>query len=192
LGKILRLDVDLGDPFTIPSDNPFVRGGGAPEVWAYGLRNPWRLAFDRLTGELLIGDVGQGSWEEIDYVPARNPGGINFGWNHMEGAHPYGSSTVPEDIELTAPVAFYGRDHGYSVTGGVVYRGAQLTDWGGIYFYGDYGSGLIWGLLRAEDGIWQNRVLFRTGTNITSFGEDDSGEVFFVGYQGALYQFDNR
>jgi glucose/arabinose dehydrogenase len=192
LGKLLRLDVDQGDPYGIPPDNPFAHDGGAPEVWAYGLRNPWRLTFDRLTGELFIGDVGQGSWEEIDYVPAGYPGGINFGWNFMEGAHPYGSSTVPEDVELTAPVALYGRDQGYSVTGGVVYRGAQLPDWGGIYFYGDYGSGLIWGLLRAEDGSWQNRVLFQTGASITSFGEDDRGEVFFVSYQGALYQFVNR
>jgi glucose/arabinose dehydrogenase len=192
LGKLLRLDVDRGDPYAIPPDNPYTQSGGAPEVWAYGLRNPWRLSFDRLTGELLIGDVGQGSWEEIDYIPASNPGGINFGWNYREGAHPYGSSTVPDNIELTGPVAEYGRDQGYSVTGGVFYRGAQLPEWQGIYFYGDYGSGIIWGLLRAEDGSWQNRVLFQTGTSITSFGEDDSGEVFFVSYQGDLYQFVNR
>ena len=155
-------------------------------------RNPWRLSFDRVTGELFIGDVGQGSWEEIDYIPASNAGGINFGWNYMEGAHRYGSSAAPENIELTDPVVEYGRDQGFSVTGGVVYQGAQLPEWQGIYFFGDYGSGLIWGLSRAEDGSWHNRVLFETGTRITSFGEDDRGEVFFVSYQGDLYQFVKR
>ena len=188
LGKILRLDVDQGDPYAIPSDNPFAQGGGAPEVWAYGLRNPWRFSFDRLTGELLIGDVGQGSWEEIDYLPASNPGGVNFGWNYKEGNQPYGSTGAPGNIELTDPVAVYGRDQGYSVTGGVVYRGEQMPEWQGIYFYGDYGSGLIWGLLRVEDGAWQSRVLFETGASLTSFGENESGEVFFVSYQGDLYQ----
>jgi glucose/arabinose dehydrogenase len=192
LGKILRLDVDQGEPYSIPPDNPFAQGGGAPEVWAYGLRNPWRFSFDRLTGELLIGDVGQGSWEEIDYLPAGHPGGVNFGWNYKEGNQPYSSIAVPSNIELIDPVAVYGRDQGYSVTGGVVYRGAQLPEWQGVYFFGDYGSGLIWGLLQAEDGAWQNRVLFDTGTSITSFGEDESGEVYFVSYQGNLYQLNNR
>ncbi len=192
LGKLLRLDVDQSDPYAIPSDNPYAQGGGAPEVWAYGLRNPWRFSFDQLTGDLLLGDVGQGSWEEIDYLPAGDPGGVNFGWNYREGAQPYGSSTVPQEIELTDPVAVYGRDQGYSVTGGVVYRGVQLPDWQGIYFFGDYGSGLIWGLLRTEDGSWQNRVLFETGASITSFGEDESGEVYFVSYQGGIYQLINQ
>ncbi|UCF28932.1 MAG: PQQ-dependent sugar dehydrogenase, partial [Chloroflexota bacterium] len=192
LGKLLRLDVDQSDPYAIPSDNPYAQGGGAPEVWAYGLRNPWRFSFDRLTGDLLLGDVGQGSWEEIDYLPAGDPGGVNFGWNYREGAQPYSSSTAPQEIELTEPVAVYGRDQGYSVTGGVVYRGVQLPDWQGIYFFGDYGSGLIWGLLRTEDGSWQNRVLFETGASITSFGEDESGEVYFVSYQGGIYQLINR
>lgn len=192
LGKILRLDIDQGDPYAIPPDNPFSQVGGAPEVWAYGLRNPWRFSFDRLTGELFIGDVGQGSWEEIDYLPADHPGGINFGWNYKEGYQPYGSTEAPSDIELSDPVAVYGRDQGYSVTGGVVYRGTKLPEWQGIYFFGDYGSGLVWGLLRAEDGAWQSRVLFETGTSITSFGEDESGEAYFVSYQGDLYQLDNR
>jgi glucose/arabinose dehydrogenase len=192
LGKILRLDVDQDAPYAIPPDNPFAQGGGAPEVWAYGLRNPWRFSFDRLTGDLLIGDVGQGSWEEIDYLRAGHPGGVNFGWNYMEGNQPYSSTGAPSNVELIDPVAVYGRDQGYSVTGGVVYRGAQLPDWQGVYFYGDYGSGLIWGLLQAEDGTWQSRVLFRTGTSITSFGEDERGEVFFVSYQGDLYQLTKR
>ena len=192
LGKLLRLDVDQGDFYAIPPDNPFVHGGGAAEVWATGLRNPWRLSFDRQTGDLIIGDVGQGSWEEIDFIPAGNSGGVNFGWNHMEGTHPYASSAAPDNIILTDPVAVYGRDQGYSVIGGVVYRGEELPDWQGIYFYGDYGSGFIWGLIHAEDSSWQNRVLFQTGTSITSFGESESGEVFYVNLQGNLYQLVNR
>lgn len=192
LGKILRLDVDQGDPFAIPSDNPFSQGGGAPEVWVYGLRNPWRFSFDRLTGELFIGDVGQGSWEEIDYLPADHPGGINFGWNFKEGYQPYSSTAAPSNIGLIDPVTVYGRDQGYSVTGGVVYRGEQLPEWWGIYLFGDYGSGLIWGLLLGEDGAWQNKVLFETGVSITSFGEDESGEVLLVSYQGDLYQLVSR
>jgi glucose/arabinose dehydrogenase len=192
LGKLLRLDVDQGDFYAIPPDNPFVDGGGAAEVWATGLRNPWRLSFDRQTGDLIIGDVGQGSWEEIDFIPAGNSGGVNFGWNHMEGTHPYASSAAPDNIILTDPVAVYGRDQGYSVIGGVVYRGEELPDWQGMYFYGDYGSGLIWGLLHAGDSSWQNRVLFQTGTSITSFGESESGEVFYVNLQGNLYQLVNR
>jgi glucose/arabinose dehydrogenase len=192
LGKLLRLDVDQGDFYAIPPDNPYAQSGGAPEVWASGLRNPWRLSFDSLTGDLYIGDVGQGSWEEIDYIPAGNTGLVNFGWNYMEGAHPYGNSTAPGDINLTDPVVEYGRAQGYSVIGGVVYRGEELPGWQGIYFYGDHGSGIVWGLLPAGDDSWQNKMLYQTGTSITSFGEDESGEVYFVSYQGDLYQFVKR
>lgn len=192
LGKLLRLDVDRGDLYAIPPDNPFVSGGGAPEVWVTGLRNPWRFSFDQLTGDLYIGDVGQGSWEEIDFFPADNSGGVNFGWNYKEGAHPYAASGPPEDIVFTDPVAEYGRDQGYSVIGGVVYRGAELHEWQGIYFYGDYGSGFIWGLFRASDGSWQNNLLFQTGSSITSFGEDENGEIYYTGYDGSLYKFSDR
>ncbi len=191
-GKVLRLDVDQGELYSIPADNPFVGGSGAPEVWITGLRNPWRFSFDQLTGDLYIGDVGQGSWEEIDYLPAENPGGINFGWNYREGAHPYSSSELPSNIILTDPVAEYGRDQGYSVIGGVVYRGAELPEWQGIYLYGDYGSGFIWGLFRSVDGSWQNRLLFQTGSRITSFGEDENGEIYFTGYDGGLYRMEIR
>ncbi len=192
LGKILRLDVDRGDLYAIPPDNPFANGGGAPEVWVSGLRNPWRFSFDRLTGDLYIGDVGQGSWEEIDFLPAGNSGRVNFGWNYMEGAHPYSPSLPPEDTTFTDPVAEYGRDQGISVIGGLVYRGDQLPDWQGIYLYGDYGSGIIWGLLRDADGSWQNTLLFQTDTRITSYGEDEHGEVYYVGYAGGLYKLVSR
>jgi len=198
LGKILRLDVNVtvqGEntaPYAIPPDNPFVRGDGAPEVWAYGLRNPWRFSFDRLTGDLYIGDVGQGSWEEIDFLPAPLAGGANFGWNYREGAHPYSGTEAPPGLELTDPVAEYDHSFGISVTGGYVYRGERLPEWSGIYLYGDYGSGLIWGLVRDSSGSWQNRLLFQTGATITSFGEDESGELYFVSHDGTLYRLEEK
>ncbi len=186
LGKLLRLDVDQGDLYAVPNDNPYAQGSGAPEIWVFGLRNPWRFSFDSLTGDLFIGDVGQGSWEEVDYLSAGNPGGANFGWNYREGTHPYSATSVPDDTLLIDPVAEYGHDQGISVIGGLVYRGEQLPDWQGIYLYGDYGSGFIWGLFRTEDGSWQNAQLFQTGSRITSFGEDESGEVYYVDPQGGL------
>jgi glucose/arabinose dehydrogenase len=188
LGKLLRIDVDQGGGYSIPADNPFAGGGGAPEVWAYGLRNPWRFSFDRLTGDLFIGDVGQGSWEEIDFLPAGNPGAANFGWNFREGSQPYGAASSSDDLEMVDPVAEYGRDQGYSVIGGVVYRGEQLPEWNGIYLYGDYGSGYIWGLYPSQDGSWQNQLLFQTDSSITSFGENEQGELYYVAQDGGLYQ----
>ena len=191
LGKLLRIDVGEGAGYRIPPDNPFASGGGAPEVWVYGLRNPWRFSFDRQTGDLFIGDVGQGSWEEIDFLPAGSPGGANYGWSFREGSHTYSAGTADEDLGLTDPVAEYGRDQGYSVIGGVVYRGEQLPELKGIYLYGDYGSGNIWGLYPDYDGSWQNRLLFQTGSSITSFGEDESGELYYVAQGGGLYQLVN-
>lgn len=194
LGKILRLDVTSAEPYAVPSDNPFVQGDGAPEVWAWGLRNPWRFSFDRLNGDLWIGDVGQGSWEEINYLPAGSPAGANFGWNYREGMHPFARSEAapPADLVLIDPVAEYGHDQGISVTGGYVYRGAQLPELSGIYLYGDYGSGLVWGLLRDAEGDWQNALLFQTGLTITSFGEDEQGEVYLVNYRGELYRLERK
>ncbi len=188
LGKLLRLDVDQVEGYGIPPDNPFAGGGGAPEVWSYGLRNPWRFTFDRLTGDLFIGDVGQGSWEEIDFLPAERSGGANFGWNFREGSHPYAAVSAPEGLELIDPIAEYGRDQGYTVIGGVVYRGEKLPEWNGIYFYGDYGSGFIWGLYPAQGDTWENQLLFQTGSSITAFGEDDGGDIYYVALDGSLYQ----
>jgi glucose/arabinose dehydrogenase len=190
LGKILRLDIDSAEPYVIPPDNPFAQGGGAPEVWAWGLRNPWRFSFDRLTGDLFIGDVGQGDWEEIDFLAAGSPGGANFGWNFREGMHPFArnDAAVPAGVTLIDPLVEYGHNQGISVTGGNVYRGEQLPEWSGIYLYGDFGSGTIWGLLRDDRGAWQNSMLFQTGLNITSFGENEQGEILFANYGGELYQ----
>jgi glucose/arabinose dehydrogenase len=151
LGKILRIDVNGGEPYAVPGDNPFAAGGGRAEIWAYGLRNPWRFSFDRLTGDLYIGDVGQGDWEEIDFLPAGSPGGANFGWNLREGLHAYAGDLAPGMIE---PVAEYGHAQGgCSVSGGVVVRSPSLADWQGVYLYGDYCSGLIWGLVRDAAGV---------------------------------------
>ena len=178
LGKILRIDVNNGDPYTIPPDNPF-----GNEVWAYGLRNPWRISFDKLTGDLYIADVGQGTWEEINFLPADSPGGTNFGWNAREGAHDYNGNAPANAID---PVAEYNHaEGGCSVTGGYVYRGS-MPEWNGIYLYGDYCTGFVWGLIRSNDG-WQKQLLFQTGVTITSFGQDEQGEIYLLSDNGGVF-----
>ena len=187
LGKILRIDVNSGDPYAIPSDNPF----GA-EVFHYGLRNPWRFSFDALTGDLWIGDVGQGSWEEIDFLPAGTPGGINFGWNRYEGLHDYTSGDQPENYR--PPLFEYSHSEGCSVTGGYVYRGA-MPEWQGVYFYGDFCSGKVWGALRLADASEEtsvSTVLFETGAALTSFGVDESGEVYLADRTGSILRLGRR
>ncbi len=179
LGKILRLDVDSAEPYVVPADNPF-----GNEIWAYGLRNPWRISFDMATSDLFIGDVGQGDWEEIDYLPAGSSGGTNFGWDFREGRHDY-EGTAPAG--LTEPVAEYShQEGGCSVTGGYVYRGS-MPEWNGIYLYGDYCTGYVWGLIKSENG-WQSQLLFETGARITSFGQDEMGELYLVSDAGDVYK----
>jgi glucose/arabinose dehydrogenase len=179
LGSILRIDVDSAETSAIPPDNPF-----GNEVWAYGLRNPWRMSFDQQTGDLYIGDVGQGNWEEIDYLPAGSPGGANFGWDHREGAHEFEGGGPPDMID---PVAEYSHpEGGCSVTGGYVYRGA-MPEWNGIYLYGDYCTGLIWGLIHV-DGTFQEQQLFDLDFTLTSFGQDEAGEVYIVSDSGGIYR----
>jgi glucose/arabinose dehydrogenase len=186
LGKILRIDVDAADPFAIPPDNPFVDGNGLPEIWSYGLRNPWRFAFDPLTGDLYIADVGQSAWEEINFQPGGAQGGINYGWNIREGAHTFVGGTTED---WTDPVAEYDHNLGVSVTGGPVIRDPSLPDWQGVYLYGDYGTGLIWGLLHDGQGNWQNEVLFDTDYRISSFGTDVAGRVYLIDHAtGAIYR----
>lgn len=184
LGAILRIDVDRGNPYEIPPENPFAAGvGGAPEVWAWGLRNPWRFSFDRLTGLLFAGDVGQNAWEEVDIIRR----GGNYGWNRMEGFHcfPAGSSCDPSGFAL--PVTEYGRDEGRSVTGGYVYRGQRETGLWGAYLFGDFASGRIWSLRPGPTG-WQRRLLLDTELQIASFGEDEDGELYVVHYGGEVYR----
>ena len=189
LGKILRLDVDHGDPYQVPPDNPF-----GNELWDYGLRNPWRFSFDTATGDLYIGDVGQNTWEEVDYVPV-GQGGLNFGWNYREAAHVY-AGQPPATLKLTDPVAEYSHTGGRcSITGGFLYRGS-MPEWQGIYLYGDYCSGEIWGMIRSTDPSsktgWDSKVLFETGANITSFGQDPTGEVYFAGRNGTIYKLGKK
>ena len=181
LGKILRIDVDSAEPYAIPADNPF-----GDEIWHYGLRNPWRISFDKLTGDLYIGDVGQGEWEEIDFLPAGSPGGANFGWDQREGAHDYEGSASAEFVE---PIAEYSHSEGgCSVTGGYIYRGS-MPEWNGIYLYGDYCTGYIWGLIRSADGAsWQNQLLFQTNQRITAFGQDEAGELYLIADSGEIFK----
>lgn len=180
LGKILRLDVDSAEPYAIPSDNPF-----GNEIWAYGLRNPWRISFDKQTGDLYIADVGQGDWEEIDHIPAGSQGGLNFGWDYYEGNHDYDSNGATGDF--VAPVAEYSHaEGGCAVTGGYVYRGS-MPEWNGIYLYGDYCTGHVWGLIKSGEQ-WQVQLLFEAPILITSFGQDHNGEIYLLSDDGKVYQ----
>ncbi|MBZ0280055.1 MAG: PQQ-dependent sugar dehydrogenase [Anaerolineae bacterium] len=187
LGKMLRVDINGDQPYTIPVDNPFVNDSRfAPEVWAWGLRNPWRYSFDRATGDLYIADVGQNAWEEINFQPA-GIGGQNYGWNAFEGTHPFSQTFTPQNV--TMPVAEYSHADGCSVTGGYVYRGAELPVLQGTYLFADYCSGTLWGSQQNTDGQWQTRVLLNTGRVVSSFGEDETGELYLVDYAGTILRF---
>jgi glucose/arabinose dehydrogenase len=192
LGKMLRIDVDGGMPYGVPTDNPFRSNAAAlPEIWALGLRNPWRFSFDRLTGELYIGDVGQSAREEIDVAPAGR-GGQNYGWNVMEGTLCFLPARDCPTAGLTLPVLDYGRNVGGSVTGGYVYRGCRLPGYQGTYFYGDFVSGTIRSF-RLQNGQpadpqdWTGTVGRGIG-NISSFGQDGEGELYILDYDGELYR----
>jgi glucose/arabinose dehydrogenase len=181
LGKLLRIDVDRGVPYAIPADNPFASGtGGRPEVWAYGLRNPWRIAFDRQTGDLYIGDVGQGEVEEVDFVPAGTGAGANFGWHVMEGSRctDLGGGPACGSSVLTSPVIEYTHAFGCSIIGGSVYRGTQVAALFGRYVYGDLCSGTVWSAARNVNGVWTTRQELATSFAITTFGEDEAGELY--------------
>lgn len=187
LGKLLRIDVESQPgSVRVPPNNPFVNTPGArPEVWAFGLRNPWRFSFDRATGDLYIADVGQDKYEEIDFQPTGSTGGQNYGWNIMEGAHCYQAGCSTQG--LTLPVAEYSHSDGCSVTGGFVYRGRVSPGFRGTYLYGDFCSGTIWGLQR-EGTAWTTRVLLSSGLGITTFGEDEAGEIYVAdATAGAIY-----
>ncbi len=185
LGSMLRIDVGTGvGGYTIPPDNPFVSGGGAPEVYAYGLRNPWRWSFDRLSGELWLGDVGQNAYEEIDIVTA----GGNYGWNLMEGSHCYPATASCDTSGLILPVAEYDHTEGVAVTGGYVYRGSEVPSLDGRYLYADYGSGKIWSL--SDDGAGGYRVdeLLDTALNVAAFAEDQAGELYVLHLGGTIHK----
>ncbi|MHB8846707.1 MAG: PQQ-dependent sugar dehydrogenase, partial [Nitrospirota bacterium] len=189
LGKMLRIDVESGArPYAVPRSNPFAsRKDALPEIWALGLRNPWRFSFDRATGDLYIADVGQNKYEEVSFQPASSRGGENYGWNIMEGKHCFRSKTC-DTAGLVMPAAEYGHGDGCSVTGGMVYRGKAFPRLAGTYLYGDYCSGRIWGL-RRQDGRWISSELADTKLSISTFGEDESGEVYVADHaSGAIYR----
>ena len=188
LGKILRIDVDHGSPYSTPSSNPFVgRRGARREIWDYGLRNPWRFSFDRSTGALFIGDVGQKGFEEINVEPKAR-GGRNYGWHQMEGDRCYTSGCTRRG-KIT-PIAGYTHAQGCSITGGYVYRGSKFPTLNGAMFYGDYCSGKIWALdaAAALRGTSRVRSLLDTGLAISSFGQDESGELYVCDLGGSVYR----
>lgn len=184
LGKMLRLDVDSGNPYAIPASNPFAGGGGLPEIWAIGLRNPWRFSFDPLTGELYIADVGQNEWEEVNVVQTAPQGLLDFGWDAFEGLHPY-EEPLPEGPTIQ-PVAEYSHAEGCSITGGYVYRGVDLPELQGVYFFGDYCNGGVFGLIHTGAETWEWRRLFETGAPVSTFGVDEAGEVYLADFGSGL------
>ena len=190
LGKMLRIDVegepDPGLPYAIPPSNPFVAEAGIrPEIWATGLRNPWRWSFDRVTGEMYIGDVGQNDYEEISYEPAGSSGGLNFGWRRKEGFHDFNRGTPLEAGTETEPIIEVNQRRGdRSITGGFVYRGSRFPGMQGIYVFADYASGRIFGAQRDDEGTWLTEELARPRLGISAFGEDLNGELFLADYDG--------
>ncbi len=190
LGKLLRIDVDKKRGYSIPNSNPFFgKQGIRPEIWAYGLRNPWRFSFDRSTGDLYIADVGQSKWESVYFQAANSKGGQNYGWNLMEGLHPFRLPSGFDTSGLTPPILEYGHDQGCSITGGYVYRGKSYPSISGTYIFSDFCSGTIWGLKNASDKNWEWAELSSTPYSISSFGEDENGEIYVVDYKGGrIYQ----
>lgn len=184
LGKMLRIDIDHqsgGMQYAIPSSNPFVGGGGLPEIWAYGLRNPWRFSFDRADGRLFAGDVGQDKYEEIDILTS----GGNFGWNTMEGMHCFNPSSGCNMSGPILPIAEYDHTEGEAVMGGFVYRGSSISNLVGAYLLADYISGTVWELTESN-GTWTRKQLLSSGRNISSFGQDVSGELYVADYAGSV------
>jgi len=188
LGKLLRIDVDHGDPYAVPPNNPFATSGGAPEIWAVGLRNPWRFSFDSPSGLLYIADVGQNTWEEVDVEPA-SQGRLNYAWRVMEGAHCY--NPVPcSSAGLVLPVIEYDHSEGCSIIGGFVYRGSRWPSLAGQYFYSDYCSGWLRSFAYANGAVtgrtsWTLDVSLG---NVTSLGEDAAGELYVVSAGGSIYR----
>jgi glucose/arabinose dehydrogenase len=194
LGKMLRLDVDAASPYAVPGDNPFVsRSGARPEIWAYGLRNPWRFSFDKATGEMLIADVGQNAVEEISLASRR--GGENFGWNTTEGTSCFRPSSGCPTAGLTLPISEYRHPAGQSITGGYVYRGRRMPFLQGTYFYADYVRPGFIRSFRLQNGTAAD-ARDRSGelgaglTSVTSFGLDADGELYVVDHDGEIYRID--
>ncbi|MBI5567038.1 MAG: PQQ-dependent sugar dehydrogenase [Chloroflexi bacterium] len=183
LGKLLRLDVVNQATYAIPPSNPF-----GNEIWSWGVRNPWRFSFDRLTGDLYMADVGQNQYEEVNFQPAASAGGENYGWRSMEGAHCFNPQSNCDRSGLVLPIAEYSHAEGCSVTGGYVYRGAQYPALQGQYFFADYCIGTIWSLTRDTTGEWSRADRLAADVRISSFGEDVNGELYVIDHGGAVYR----
>ena len=192
LGKMLRIDVDHraeGKLYAIPKDNPFVgREGIRPEIWAYGFREPWRFSFDPLSGELWIGDVGQDLFEEVDIVQR----GKNYGWNVYEGFERFSNKYLREGETFMPPIFAYTRKYGVSVTGGFVYRAQPKSSFYGVYIFGDYQSRRIFGLTQEKGVLKEICQIGTSPQRIVSFGRDEAGELYVVGYEGTIYRMDLR
>ncbi len=197
LGKLLRIDVETGNPatYTIPPTNPFAANSAyRPEIWALGLRNPWRFSFDRATRDLWMADVGQGSWEEIDLQAANSTGGQNYGWDIMEGAHCFDGTTTCNTTGLTPPIAEYDHSAGdCSITGGYAHRAPGATATAGMYIFGDYCSGRIWGLRQGTNG-WERGIVAQAAAfAVASFGEDEAGSLYVTDRgAGSIYRLVDR
>ena len=196
LGKLLRIHVRGVPTYTVPPTNPFTQTSGArPEVWGYGLRNPWRFSFDRDTGDVYIGDVGQDCFEEVDYQPASSPGGENYGWRLMEGFHQFDPNNMANCNQpliappgLTLPITDYMHPTGEAVIGGYVYRGSQFPQMHGVYFYGDDATGKLWAIQQVTPSHWTGSLMDSTSLAISSFGEDESGALYVVDLNGGVYK----
>jgi glucose/arabinose dehydrogenase len=204
LGKVLRIDVDGGgfapdcgvlQNYGVPADNPFRDGAGGycDAIWALGLRNPWRWSFDRLTGDMFIGDVGQHTWEEVDFEPTDSLGGLNWGWRCYEGNHEYNTTGCGPTGQYDFPIVEYdqrlpGRQ---AVTGGFVYRGPTMSGFRGTYVHADYASGEIWFTVPDGPGVWNTTLWQDTSRLISSFGEDERGELYLVDLGGTIYRFES-
>ncbi len=189
LGKMLRIDVDGEPPYEIPEGNPFEDASeGLPEIWAYGLRNPWRFSFDRSTGDLWIADVGQSDFEEINRTPAGAGGGLNYGWPIMEGAMCFDPPTDCDTGDSELPIAVYDHDEGCSVTGGFVYRGEGHANLEGLYIFGDFCSGNIWSLEAERADSQEPALMLQSELSISSFGEDEEGELYMTDLGGDLWR----
>jgi glucose/arabinose dehydrogenase len=189
LGKLLRIDVDGGDPYGVPENDPEGRLGSdaLPEIRATGLRNPWRFSIDRATGDLFIGDVGQGQWEEVNVLPA-GQGGWDYGWSIMEGPECFGAETCDQE-GLTLPVASYSHDEGCTIIGGYVYRGAAHPSLAGAYLFGDYCSGTLWAMSAADAVATGTATAEEVGSidgTLSSFGQDEAGELYAVDLNGRV------
>ncbi|WP_185832152.1 sorbosone dehydrogenase family protein [Streptomyces sp. WAC 04229] len=190
LGKLLRIDPRGGTPYAVPEDNPFVGDPNARgEIWSYGLRNPWRFSFDAGSGDLLIADVGQSAWEEIDWAPADSKGGENYGWAQMEGTHPFRGGTEPANH--VPPIHEYDRNGlGCSVTGGYVYRGQAIADLEGQYVYSDYCDGTLRSLEIDNGKVTAEHDLGVNGGEVVSFAQDTDGELYALAIGGTVWRVD--